>query len=180
LNAAGYHVVNVLLHAASAVLLWRVLLRLRIPGAWLAGLLFALHPVAVDSVAWITERKNTLSLALCLASLLAYLRFEDKTRSDEPQRQLPIANCQLAIGNYVVSLVLFLLALLAKTSVVILPAALLLCAWWRRGKISPKDLARSVPFFALALALGLTTVWYQYHRAIGGRVRGLGGVVLPV
>ena len=183
LHAAGYHAVNVLLHAISAVLVWRVLRRLKVPGAWLAGALFAVHPVAADSVAWIAERKNTLSMALYLASLLAWLRYDDVSshHDDTTSRSTSLTamslpngttngNPQSAIRNpqYLLSLGLFLLALLSKTSVVILPFVLLLCAWRRRGGISRRDIARSVPFFALAVALGLVTIWFQRHNAIHG------------
>jgi len=150
-HAAGYHVVNVLLHALAAVLLWRVLLRLRIPGAWLAGLLLGVHPVAAASAAWIAELKNTLAMVLYLLSLLAWLAYDER------------GGWRL----YVPALALFLLALLAKTSVVMLPLVLLLCAWWRRGEVSRKDLVRSAPFFALSLALGLATIWFQRYRSIG-------------
>ena len=187
----GYHVVNVLLHAAAAALVWRVLLRLRVPGAWLAGLLFAVHPVAAASAAWITELKNTLPTALYLLALLAWLRFDDvsshhdgttgttdgtphPSSPSEVARRATKDGSALPTPHYLLSLGLFLLALLAKTSVVMMPAVLLLCAWWRRGKISLRDLARSVPFFALSLALGCVTVWFQHHKAIA-----VGEIVRP-
>jgi tetratricopeptide (TPR) repeat protein len=156
MNPVGYHVVNVLLHAGAAVVLWRVLRRLRVPGAWLGATLFAVHPVGTLSAAWITEGKNTLSLVLYLLALWAFLDYDERG----------------GWGRYVLSLAFFILALLAKGSVVVLPLTLLLCAWWRHERISWKDIARSVPFFALALAMGLVTIWFQWHNAIrGGDVR---------
>jgi tetratricopeptide (TPR) repeat protein len=159
-SAAGYHVVNVLLHAAAAVLVWRVLRRLNVPGAWLAGVLFAVHPVAAASAAWITEGKNTLPMALGLLSVMAWLTYEE--RADQPP-----GPARRSKGWYALTLGLFLLALLAKTSVVMLPAVLLLCAWWRRGRICRNDWLRSLPFFALSLGLGLVTMWFQKHNVIG-------------
>ena len=159
-NAAGYHVVNVLLHAAAAVLIWRVLRRLNVPGAWLAGMLFAVHPVAAASAAWVSESKNTLPMALGLFSVMAFLRYEERADS-------PPGPARGSKGWYTLALALFLLALLAKTSVVMLPAVLLLCAWRRRGRICTSDLLRTVPFFVLSLGLGLVTMWFQKHNVIG-------------
>lgn len=160
LNPLGYHLVNLLLHGAGSLLLWRVLVGLKLPGAWLAAALFAIHPVQVESVAWITERKNVLSGVFYFASALAYLGY-----------------CGLAsIGRirhrpllYIASLVLFLAALLSKTVTCSLPAALLLILWWKRGRLERGDITALIPFFLSGLALGLGTVYLErYHvGAIG-------------
>lgn len=154
LNPGAFHVVNVALHLANGLMLWRLLTVLRIPGAWLVAALFAVHPANVPSVAWIAELKNTLSLPFYLGTLLAWLRFED-------------APAERRWRWYALALVLFALGCLAKSSVVVLPPVLLLLAWWRRGRIARPDVLWSLPFFALALVAGLVTMHYQY-RAAGG------------
>ncbi len=159
LRPMGYHAVNILLHAANAILVWRVLLRLCIPGAWVAALIFAVHPVNVATVAWIAERKNTLSMVFYLGAILWYLRFLAS------EKNLAYG---LAIG-------LFLLALLAKTSVIMLPFVLVLIFWWQRRGLTWRDAVRLIPFFALSLAMGLLTIWFQNHRAIDGALVPMGG-----
>jgi protein O-mannosyl-transferase len=166
-NAAGFHAVNIALHALGVVLLWRALAALRVPGAWWAALLFAVHPLNVSSVAWITELKNTLSGVFSFAAALAWLRWD--ARVEEKRRAGANAGFPWA------ALALFVLAGLGKSSVVMLPPVLLLCAWWRRGKITRSDALRIAPFFVVSLALGLAGIWFQNHRAIGERVIGMGG-----
>ena len=142
----GYHLVNVFLHATSACLFALILRTLAVPGAWLAAVLFALHPVCVESVAWISEQKNTLSAALGLAAVLVYLRFDDSRRRTD----------------FVLATVLFALALLAKTVVATIAPALLVLVWWRRGRLEGRrDVAPLLPWFGLGAGLGLLTVWFE-------------------
>lgn len=156
-SAMGYRIVNAALHAVSCALLWRLLARLKIPGAWLGAALFAVHPVAAGSVAWISEIKNTLSLPFYLLSFGWYLDFEERHGTDAEGK---------ARLRYVLSLAAFVLALLAKTSTVVLPVVLLLSAWWRRGRIARCDIFKTTPHFILALAFGLMTVWFQKHQTL--------------
>jgi tetratricopeptide (TPR) repeat protein len=163
LDPVGFHAVNIALHAAGALLVWRLLVRLEVPGAWLAAALFAVHPVEVESVAWITERKNVLSLPLALLSLLAYLRFAPLDTLAVTTDAHADASAKLA-GRwrwYAVSLALFVAAALSKTVVVTLPAVLLVIIWWKRGRFARSDLVALVPFFVVGLGLGLVTVWME-------------------
>jgi len=156
LNPAGYHTVNILLHSINAVLLFRLLSLLGIPGAFLAAAVFAIHPVHVESVAWITERKNTLSTLFYFLSALTYLRF-----ATPGEKSLPPAK---SVSLYLASFALFVCALLSKTVTCTLPAAILLILWWKKKNITAKDVFRLIPFFLVGLALGVTTAWLEKYR----------------
>ena len=162
----GYHVVNLALQGLSACLVWQLLARLRIPGAWFAAAVFAVHPVAVNSVARIAELKNTLSLFFFLLTFLLYLRAAAEPyrarRADGPVAGRP------AFGWYLAAWLAFLLALFSKTTVITLPALLLLCAYWQRGRLVRADWLGTAPFFFLSLAFGLMSVWFQQHQALAG------------
>ncbi len=152
LNPRGYHVVNVLLHVANALLLWRILVLLGIPGAWMIGAVFALHPMHVESVAWITERKNVLSALFYLLAALAYLRFDpmrDEAATSESHAR--------PWGAYALSLVLFVLALLSKSVTCSLPAALILVMVLRRQRLGLARLLPLVPMFVLGFAAAVRT-----------------------
>jgi tetratricopeptide (TPR) repeat protein len=146
-----YHLVNVILFACSALLLCRVLRQLEIPGAWLATAIFALHPVQVESVAWVTELKNVLSGLFYFAAALAYLKF-DATRDRRA---------------YLTAFVWFVLGLASKSVIASLPAALLVVFWWKRGKLSWKsDVLPLVPFFIVGIGSGLFTAYVESHYII--------------
>jgi len=151
----GYHLVNVLLHALSALLLYRLLLYLNVPGAWLAAAVFALHPVHVESVAWVSERKNVLSGFFYFASALCLVRFFGLKGEKEKNSNL---------WWYVAGLLLFACALFGKTVTCSLPAAMLLVLWWKKGSVRGRELLALAPFFALGLAMGLTTAWLEKHQ----------------
>jgi tetratricopeptide (TPR) repeat protein len=150
---AGYHFTNVALHAMSACLVVMIMKRLSLPGAWFAGFVFALHPVHVESVAWISEQKSTLSGVFYLASLLTYLHFDQDRRE----------------SKYLLATALFVLALLSKTVTATLPAVLLVIFWWRRGRLEWKpDVQPLLPWFALGITAGLFTSWVE-RTFIGAR-----------
>jgi tetratricopeptide (TPR) repeat protein len=174
----GYHLVNVLLHAANALLLWTLLARLGLPGAGWAAALFALHPMCVESVAWVTERKNTLSLFLSLLAMLAYFagrrekegereKREDLLRKGKKGRRVTPARSEAGppsrlppfIGFF--GFFLFILALFAKTTAVVVPAVLLVLVWWKRGEVRGKDVGPLVPWLGAGIALAAHTAWLE-------------------
>jgi len=155
-SVEGYHLVNVLLHAGAACMVVPLMRRLRLPGAWLAAFVFALHPVCVESVAWIAEQKNTLSAVFALGAAIAYLEFDRERRR---------SRYGLAIG-------LFALALLSKTVVMTLPAVLLVVVWWRRPRLGlRRDVLPLLPWFALGGAVSLVTLSVER-----GLLEGIGAV----
>jgi len=142
----GYHLINILLHVGCVLLLVKILRRLDVPGSWLAAAIFALHPVEVETVAWITELKNTLSGVCCLGAALVYLNY-DRDRKGT---------------LYAGALILFVLGLMSKTVIATLPASLLVVFWWQRGRLSwKKDVLPLLPFFAVGIGAGLFTAWME-------------------
>ncbi len=144
-DPGGYHKTNVALHVIASIMVYFCLVRLKIPGAPLAGLIFALHPVNVSSVAWVAELKNPLSMIFLAITLLFYLAGEDR-------------KSRLWYG---LSVLAFALALASKTSIAVFPVMLLGLAWWRNGRIEWKDLLKSAPFFVLSAAMAYMTVTAQ-------------------
>ena len=134
-DPTGYHVVNVLLHLANTLLLWHLLRRLAVPGAWMVAAVFAVHPLHVESVAWVIERKDVLSGLFFLAAVLAWMRFVE-----QPSR-----------GRYAWSLALYATALLSKSIAVTLPVSLLIWHWWKQGRVTKTDLLRMVPFCVVGI-----------------------------
>jgi protein O-mannosyl-transferase len=157
-NPLGYHLVNVLLHAFNAILLWMALRRLAVPGAFVAAALFAVHPVHVESVAWISELKNVLSGSFYLLSLLAYLRFLGI-------RELSTDRTSGRWSFYTCALVCFAFALLSKTVTASLPVVLLLLIWWKNGSVKGRDVVAVVPFFVLGIVLGSVTIFFERSYA---------------
>lgn len=163
-NTTGWHAASMALHAGNALLVWRLLHRLGLRRAWLGGLLFAVHPLAVESVAWIAELKNLLSLPGALLGFLAYLDYDERRRRRDLAR---------AVGW-------FIAAMLCKSTVVMLPCILGLYLWWKHGRAAWSRWRSLVPFFAVALLLGLVTVWFQHERAIGAAEVPVGGMATRV
>lgn len=157
-DATGYHVTNVLLHAISAMMLFLILRRSRVPGAWLAAALFALHPVQVDSVAWISERKNILSGFFYFLAAYSYLRYDETDRR----------------SWFGLSALLYALALFSKTVTASLPVALALLLWYRRRPFGRSRLATLGAMTGLGLVMGLVTRAYEYkHVALAGEGQAL-------
>lgn len=158
--ASGYHLVNIALHALAACLLFCVLRRLSVPGAVLAAALFAAHPVCAESVAWISEQKNTLSAVFFFSAGLTYLRFDKGRRP----------------GMYALGIALFVVALLSKSVTATLPAALLVVLWWKRGRLSLRgDVLPLAPWLVLGAGAGAMTAWMERtHVGASGAAYGLG------
>jgi protein O-mannosyl-transferase len=163
MNPTGYHVTNLLLHLADSLLVWLVLRKLAIPGAWLAALLFAVHPVNVESVAWIAQRKNVLALFFFLLSIWCWLKGEDRRFCNSAGEGSAFNKLFLSDRWYWLSLFTFVLAMLSKSSVAILPLVLLLIVWWQHGRIDLANVLRTGPFFLVSVVLTVVNLQYQWQ-----------------
>jgi protein O-mannosyl-transferase len=156
LDPIGYHLVNVSLHISAAMLLWLILRRLSVPGAWFAAAVFAIHPVHVESVAWITERKTVLSGVFYLLSALSCIQFFELD-TPHPAGLRPWK-------AYSAALFFFICALLSKTVACSLPVAILVLLWWKRARLNTGDILLLVPMLIIGAAVGLTTAWLEQHQ----------------
>jgi tetratricopeptide (TPR) repeat protein len=193
MNSTGYHIANLILHVAEALLIWIILRKLSIPGAFWAAIIFAVHPVNVESVAWISQRKNMMAMLFFLLSILWYLKFF------ELAHRPTFGWCPLAAKQstthcppptthyyfwYWLSLAAFVLAMLSKGSAVVLPVLLLGIIWWLHPLIK-LDMVRTAPFFLVAMVLAAINMWFQTHgsgevlrvASFSERLLGAGGVL---
>ncbi len=164
-NPTGYHVTNLILHITDALLIWAVLSALEVPYAFVAALLFAVHPVNVQSVAWIAQRKNLLSLLFSLLSLLSYLRSKPVPNTQKAAGSQSSESATGSVWWYALSVFSFVLAMLSKGSVAVFPLLLLLIVWWQQGRLTKRDVLKSLPFFLVAALFTLVNVWFRVHGA---------------
>jgi len=158
LNPFFFHLVNILMHGMNAVILWRVLLRLEVPGAWFGAALWALHPVQVESVAWVTELKNAQSCLFYLLAILFFLKW-----------RAVVGKHEKAILDYALAILFAVLAILSKASTVMLPLVLALCWWWKERNWRWRNTIWLLPFFILSAAASGWTVWEQkFHSGAQG------------
>jgi len=160
-----YHLLNVLLHAGSALLLWQVLRQLNVRGAWLGAALWALHPVMVQSVAWVTELKNTQSGFFYLLSIFCFLKSHGAIEGRTVFRSLLRWTGDRRSLLFASSLVFFILATLSKPSVVMLPVVLFLCIWWRTGQARWRDVVALAPFVLISALASVWTIFEQKFHA---------------
>ncbi len=160
----GYHLTNLALHLVAAFLVWRLLGKFGLRYAWLGGLLFVIHPVVVESVAWIAEFKNVLSLPPFLLAMCAWINYEEKGQK----------------RDYLLALGFFLIAMLCKISMALFPLILLLYAWWKRGRLGIGDIKTSAPFLLISLVLGVTTIcvgsWFREAHLMPMGAYPIGGI----
>jgi protein O-mannosyl-transferase len=198
MTPTGYHVINLILHILESLLIWVILRKMSIPGAFLAALIFIVHPVNVESVAWIAQRRNVVAMLFFLLSILWYLKADIHTAvvgiaparsyGGPWEREKTFSSFILHTSSfhlwYGLSLAAFMVAMLGKGSAVVLPVLLLGIAWWRRS-LTRRDLVRIAPFFLLALVLTVVNIWFQTHgkdieirnAGFAERLLGAGGVV---
>ena len=153
LDPVGDHLANVVIHATTTVLLWRLLVALDVPGAWLAAAVFGVHPVHVESVAWITERKNVLSGLCYVLALRLVLPLLGLDGGSSPRR--------FPVVRYLIATLAFAGGLLSKSVTGSLPAACLLIVYWKRGRITWRDVGPMIPWFVLGAAAGFQTAWLE-------------------
>ena len=148
LNPLGYHIVNCTLYFINVVLIWRLLLRLEVPGAWAISMIFTVHPLHVESVAWLIERKDLLSALFYLGAVHVWLRFRESS----------------SLKTYALALGLYALGMLSKSIAVTLPAALLVLLWWKQERVSAQDIMRLLPFFIVGFAITLGDYLFYVSR----------------
>src|SRR3989339_66541 len=166
LNPFYYHLVNIILHSFNAIIIFLILYKLKVHGAWFAAFIFALHPVHVESVAWISERKNVLSTFFYLLAVLSYIKYLKLGESLSKDTGLkPFDKYQTF---YFISLFLYICALLTKTVTCSMPVAILLLLWWKQKKIFFKNLLPLIPFFIIGFIMGILTIWVE-KNFVGAR-----------
>lgn len=158
----GYHAGNILIHCINSFLIWRILVVLKVRGSFLAATIFAIHPVQVETVAWISERKNLLSGLFYFLSLYTFIRFYDPSKINETFESNDRVK---SFSTYIISLVFFIFALLSKTVMCSLPAVILVIFWWKQNRVSKKVLLLTAPFFIIGLSFAFLTVWLEQFNA---------------